>query len=127
MEQKPVTLPENISSLPFFLFVLVAFVLFNVVKLHVFTFLVPCYYVRYDFHVKRCSVRLCFFFYICYVLFIFFVFIYAYCCPTRFPCQMSFVSLNSNRTDVTSGEGNGYLSGVPEFIPVLVGFVLFDL
>jgi hypothetical protein len=27
----------------------------------------------------------------------------------------------------TSGAGNAYLSGAPEFTPVLVGFVLIDL
>jgi hypothetical protein len=46
----------------------------NVVKLHVFTFLVPCCNVCYDFCVKRCSIRLdfhlfCrrFMFYLCYL------------------------------------------------------------
>jgi hypothetical protein len=32
-----------------------------------------------------------------------FVFMYAYWCPTRFPFQMTLVSFNSNRTDVTGG------------------------
>ena len=38
------------------------------------------------------------------VLFVLFVFIYVhvYWCPTRFPCQMMFVSFNSNTTGVTS-------------------------
>ena len=39
--------------------VLLIFLVVYVVMLCVFTFLVPCCDVRYDFHIKRCSVRLC--------------------------------------------------------------------
>jgi hypothetical protein len=39
--------------------VLFIFLVVYVVLLCVFTFLVPCCDVRYDFHKKRCSVRLC--------------------------------------------------------------------
>ena len=38
-----------------------------------------------------------------HVLFILFVFIYVYWCPTRFPYQMMFVSFNTNTTGVTCG------------------------
>ena len=111
---------------PVFLLVLFGFVLLNVVKLHVFTFLVPCCYVRYDFRVKSMfsSSQLPFVILGIYVLITFFVFIYLYWCLTRCSCQMMFVSFNSNTTGVTSGTGTTYLSGAP---PVLVGFVLFDL
>jgi hypothetical protein len=37
---------------------------------------------------------------------------------TRFPCQMIFVSSNSNTTAVTSGVGTAYLSGTSEFTPI---------
>ena len=46
---------------------------------------------------------------------------------TRFPCQMMFVLLNTNTTGVISGAGTTKPSGVSEFTPVFVGFVLFDL
>jgi hypothetical protein len=52
-----------------------------VVKLHVFTFLVLCCDVRYNFRVKRYSIRLSFLF-LCskvHVLFMLFVIIYLYC------------------------------------------------
>ena len=39
--------------------VLLIFLVVHVVLLCVFTFLVPCCLVHYDFHIKRCSVRLC--------------------------------------------------------------------
>jgi hypothetical protein len=39
--------------------VLLIFLVVYVVLLCVFTFLVPCCDVRYDFHIKKCSVRLC--------------------------------------------------------------------
>ena len=38
---------------------LLIFLVVYVVLLCVFTFLVPCCDVRYDFHIKRCSIRLC--------------------------------------------------------------------
>ena len=44
--------------------------------------------------------------------------IYVYLCPTRFPYQMMFVSLNSNTTGVTCGAGTANLSGAPEITPV---------
>jgi hypothetical protein len=50
-----------------------------------------------------------------HVLFMFFVCIYVYWCPTQFPCQMMFVLFNSNTTGVTSGAGTAIPSGAPEF------------
>jgi len=40
-------------------------------------------------------------------------FIYAYWCPTLFPYQMMFVSINSSTTGVTIGEGTTFPSGAP--------------
>ena len=58
---------------------------------------------------------------ICFVegscIFMFFVSIYVYWCPTPFPCQMMFVSFNGNTTDITRGAGTAYPSGAHEFIP----------
>jgi hypothetical protein len=48
-------------------------------------------------------------------LFMFFVFVYVYWCPTRFPYQMMFVSFSRNKTGVTSGAVTTYFSEVPEF------------
>jgi hypothetical protein len=45
-----------------------------------------------------------------------FVFIYVVWCPTRFSCQMMFVSLYSNTLVATCGSGSADLSGAPEFI-----------
>jgi hypothetical protein len=43
-------------------------------------------------------------------------------CQTRcFPCQMMFVSFNSNTTGVTSGAGTANISGALEFIPGFSG------
>ena len=47
-------------------------------------------------------------------MFSLFLFIYAYWCATRFPCQMMFVSFNSNTTGVTGGAGIANPSGAPE-------------
>ena len=46
-------------------------------------------------------------------MFFLFLFIYAYWCATRFPCQVMFVSFNSNTTGVTSGAGTANLYGSP--------------
>ena len=43
---------------------------------------------------------------------------------TRIQYQMLFISLNSNTTNVTSGEGTGYPSGVHEFTPVFLCEIL---
>jgi len=57
-----------------------------------------------------------------------FVFIYVYWYPTRFPCQMMFVSFNSNTMGVTGGAGITNPSRAPESPSrFLVGFVLLDL
>ena len=58
-----------------------------------------------------------FIYYRVYVLFMLFVFIYVYWCPTRFIYQMLFVSFNSNTTVVTRGAGTADPSGAPEFTP----------
>jgi hypothetical protein len=52
-----------------------------------------------------------FMFYLCYLYFF-----YAYWCPTRFPYQMVFVSLNSNTTGVTFETETVNPVGTPEFI-----------
>jgi hypothetical protein len=73
----------------------------NFVKLHVFTFSVPYCDVRYDFRLKRFSIRryshlfcrgFMLYIYICYLS----IFICAYWRPTRYPYLMMFVSCNSN-------------------------------
>ena len=56
-----------------------------------------------------------------HALFMLFVFIYAYWCPTRFPYQMMFVSFNGNTTGVTRGTGIAKPSEAPEFTPVFSG------
>ena len=48
---------------------------------------------------------------------VFFIFSYVYWCPSRCPCQMMFVSCNSNMTGAISGAGNVYTFGAPEFTP----------
>ena len=57
----------------------------------------------------------------CHDLFMLFVFIYVYWCPTRFLYQMMFVTFNSNTTGVTCGAGTAYPSGTPEFTPEFSG------
>ena len=54
------------------------------------------------------------------ILFMLFVFIYAYWCSTRFPYQMMLVSFIINTMVVTYGAGTVGLSGAPAFTP---GFV----
>jgi hypothetical protein len=50
-----------------------------------------------------------------------FVFLYAYCCPTRFPYQMIIMSFNNDTTGVTRGAATRVQ---PRF---LVVFVLLNL
>jgi hypothetical protein len=93
--------------------------------LSIYMFLVQCCDVRNDFRVKRCLICLnshlscrdsCFIYAICIF--------YVYWCPTRFPYQIMFVSLNSNTTDVTYGAELltllEHLSSSPVFGPVHV-------
>ena len=61
-----------------------------------------------------------------HVLFMFFVFIYAYWCPTQLPYHMIFVLFNSNTMDDTSGAGTAHSSGAPQLAvhaTFLVSFV----
>jgi hypothetical protein len=109
-------------SLRFFIY-LSGFRVVHVLKLHVFTFFVPCCYVRCDFRVKN-YVRFALFpncFVDAHVLFMLFVFIYVYWCPTQFPYQMMFVSSNGNTTVLTCGAGTAYHSGAPEFNTIFSG------
>jgi len=46
-----------------------------------------------------------------------FVINYVYCCSTRFPYQMMFVSFISNTTGVICGAGTANSFGTPEFTP----------
>ena len=52
-----------------------------------------------------------------HVLFMFFVFIYIYLCPSRFLYHMMLVSLNSNTTGFTCGAVSAYPFRAPEFTP----------
>jgi hypothetical protein len=81
----------------------------HVVKLHVFTLLDPCCYVRHDFRAKTMFDS---------SWLLLFVFIYVWCCPTRYPYQIMFVSFNSNMTGVTCGAGTANFSGAPGITPV---------
>ena len=45
------------------------------------------------------------------------VFSYVYWCPTRFPYQLMFMSLNSNMRGVTCGAGTANPFGELEFTP----------
>ena len=55
-----------------------------------------------------------------------FVFIYARLCSKQFPFQMTFVSFNSNTTNITSG--TGLSSGAHEFTHrFLASFELLNL
>ena len=56
-----------------------------------------------------------------------FVFIYAYWCPTPLPISDDALSFNCNTTGVTGETRIAEPSGSPDFIPVLVGFVLLAL
>ena len=104
MEQALCTLPGHLSLPPF---------------MHVFTFLILCCDVRYDFHVKTMfgSFLLLFACWEFMFFFMLFVFNYVYWCPTRFPFEMTFVSFYSNTTGVTSGSWTVNPSGAPEFTP----------
>ena len=51
------------------------------------------------------------------------IFVYVYWCPTRCPCQMMFVSLNSNMTDVNSWAETGNLSGASDFTFTYISIV----
>ena len=89
------------------------------------TCLVPCYYVPYDFLVKK-MFGLSFLPFVLsgvHVLFMLFVFIYLYFCPTRFPFQMIFLQFNSNTTDATSGAGTAKPSGATEFTQELLSLL----
>ena len=102
-----------------FVLVLVGFALFNVklTCLRVFSSVLRCplrFLRKHDFRFTLTPV----FEWDSYFIYVgFFTFIYVYWCPSRCPCQMMFVSLNSNMTGVTSGAGNVYTSGAPEFTP----------
>jgi hypothetical protein len=60
------------------------------------TFLVPCFNVRYDFQLKTIF-DLIFALHPVPVLFMLFVFIYAYRCPNLFPYQIMSVLFNKQR------------------------------
>ena len=78
VEQKLPNLLESLTLPPFFTCLNVV----HAIKLHVFMFLVPCYDLLYDFHVKTMFYLswLLFVVYGIHVLFILFVFIYTYWC-----------------------------------------------
>ena len=96
-------------SYPPLLHVLEWLVLF-ISSLHVFTFLIPCCDVRYDFYIKMIFGRN---FFICLVsCFINVISVYL---RIRSLCEMMFVSFNSNITGVTYGTGTAIPSGAPEF------------
>ena len=127
MEQELLTLPEHLSSSPFFTCFCGVCVVHGV-KLYAFTVLVPYCDVRYNFRVKTFVSILRDSFLFCRGLIFVFVFTYIYWCPKRFPYQMMFFSLNSNTTGVTSGAGNAHPSGAPQSIPRFsLRFVLLDL
>ena len=103
VEQELLTLQEHMYEFASVFTYLIGVCVFQVVKLHVFTFLVPCCDVCYDFRVKTmfdssylpvCFVRGSF-------IFMLFVFMFENWCPTGFPYQMMSVSFNSNTTGVT--------------------------
>ena len=85
VEQKLPTLLESLASSPFFTCLNVI----HAIKLHVFTFLVPCYDLIYDFPVKTMfdSSRL------------------ILVSSTQFPYQIMHMSFNSNIKCVTCGTG----------------------
>ena len=64
-----------------------------------------------------------YFYFICLMFmsfFMLFVFIYAYWCPTQFPCNMMFVIFYSNTTDATTSAETANPSGTPGFFPWIV-------
>ena len=100
----------------------------HLVQLHLFTILILCCDMLYNFRTKRCSVYLyshllcmssCFFLML-------FVYIYKYCHPTRFPYHMMFVTFTCNTTGISNGAGTAYHSGASEFTPLSVEFMLFS-
>jgi len=98
---------------PLFLTCLCGVRVVHVVKLHAFTFLVPCCDVRYDNNVRVVLTAICF---VGGSLSIYVICMYSrYWSLTRFLYQMMFVSFNSNTTDVICGAGPANRSGVPEF------------
>ena len=89
----------------------------NVVQVHVFTFLIPYYEVRYDFRVKLCSVRFyynrfggvsCFIYVICINLRI-------HWCQKMILYDIIFISFNSHTKGTIGGAGPAYRSDAHEF------------
>ena len=82
-------------------------------------FLVPYCDFRYEFRVKTMfdSSGPSFVLSGLHVLFMLFVFIYVYWCPTLFQYQMMFASFNSKSPGVPFGAGNPGTSGAPELTP----------
>ena len=60
VEHQLLTVPGHLSSFPFFFTFLGGVCVVHGVKVHVFTFLVPCCDVRYDFPHKTMFVPSCF-------------------------------------------------------------------
>jgi hypothetical protein len=120
-----VVLMMTIEFVPVCLLVFVEFVLFmfSYYMSSRFNSMLWCIYVHYDFRVKamiNLVSRGSF-------IFMLFVFVYVYWCPTRFPYNMMFLTVNFNTTGVTCGEE---LPTLPEHLSsplFLVRFVLLDL
>ena len=106
-------------STPLLLFTYISCI--RVVHVVNYIFSVLCCDVCYDFHVKTMLGLSLHPFVLSevYVLFMLIVFIYTSWCPTRFPFQMMFVSLNSNTTGVTTGVGTANRSRAPAFIFIM--------
>jgi len=87
----------------------------TIVNFHVFTFVVPCCDVRYNFRVKEDVIfvltPLCFVGDSCFICF------YVRWCPTRYTYKMMFVSSNSNMTGATSGARTAKPFRAHEFTP----------
>ena len=82
------------------------------------SFFVPCCDISYDCHLLSPffgSSLTPFILQKVDILFMLFVCIYVYWCPTRFLYQMMFVSFNSNTTGVTCRAGTSNYSGSPAF------------
>jgi hypothetical protein len=114
-EQELPTLPFLRS--PRFFTCLIGVRVIHFVKLHVFKFSVLGYPLRYP---RKHDIRFVFA-PLCFVRrsgFIYVICSYLRCwCPTWFPYQMMFVSLNSNTTGVKCGVGTANSSGAPEQTP----------
>jgi len=111
---------SNIEHLNSHLFFISGIRVVHFVKLHVFTFfgsVLLCTQFPCNNHVQFIFTPI--YFVGIHVLLMLFVFINIYWCPTRFPCQMMFMSFNSNMTGVTYGAGTANPSGAPEFTPSL--------